>query len=409
MNHLNNHPKEVASIQKHLGNKGLIVFLALLSAFVPLSTDIYLPALPIMTEYFHVTEFQINLTLILFFVFFGIGTLIWGPLSDKYGRKPILLVGISGYTVASILCAASSNVHQLIFFRVLQAIGGGSASAVATAIVKDVYQGKKRESILAIVQSMVVISPALAPVIGALLLEFTSWRGVFVIQAIMGLSILGGTVAFQETIESRTNGNITQTIGRLAVVLRNPGFTMLLVIFSFVSITMMAFISSSSYIYQDTFKLNSQVYSYYFAFNALGMVIGPLIYVKLSTQFLRFSIINVCFSVMILSGLFVCVFGSLKPWIFAIMLMPATIAGSCTRPPGTFLMLDQQEGDTGSASSLMVSFTTIMGSLGIIIVSLDLGNLVQVVGVINIIFGLLCIVMWLTVTKKPFLIRVRKS
>ena len=152
---------------------------------MPLSTDLYLPALPTMTIYFHVPEYQINLTLILFFIFFSLATLIWGPLSDKYGRRPILLIGLTGYTIASILCADSSSVYQLILFRVMQAIGGGAASAVAMAIVKDVYQGRKRESILALVQSMIVISPALAPVVGALLLNFTSWRGVFVTQAII--------------------------------------------------------------------------------------------------------------------------------------------------------------------------------------------------------------------------------
>ncbi|MDD3288998.1 MAG: MFS transporter, partial [Alphaproteobacteria bacterium] len=91
--------------QKFLGKKRLIVFLTLLSAFVPLSTDLYLPALPAMTEQFHASESLTNLTLTLFFIFFSIGTLIWGPLSDKYGRKPILIAGLAGYAIAGVLCA----------------------------------------------------------------------------------------------------------------------------------------------------------------------------------------------------------------------------------------------------------------------------------------------------------------
>jgi MFS transporter, DHA1 family, multidrug resistance protein len=400
---------DIITGQKYLGNKGLIVFLALLSAFVPLSTDLYLPALPTMTTYFQVPEYRINLTLILFFIFYSLATLIWGPLSDKYGRRPILLFGLTGYAFASFLCAASFNVNQLILFRILQAIGGGAASAVALAIVKDVYQGKKRETILALVQSMIVISPAVAPVIGALLLKFTSWRGVFVAQAILGIIIVAGSIAFRETLESRNNGNIVHTLGRLAVVLKNPGFTALLIIFSMISIIMMAFVSSSSYIYQNTFRLSSQVYSYYFAFNALGLLIGPLIYMKLSTRFSHFSIINACFAIMILSGLLVCTIGRFRPWIFAMAFLPSSIVASCTRPPGTFLMLDQHKGDTGSASSLISSFQTVMGSIGMIIISFDLGNRVQVVGMISIIIGLLCGGLWLTVTKRPFLSKVRES
>ena len=240
---------EIAAAQDRLGRKGLVIFLALLSAFVPLSTDLYLPALPTMTKFFHVPEYQTNLTLILFFIFYSLATLIWGPLSDKYGRRPVLLAGLSIYAVAGGLCALSTDIYLLMFFRVVQAVGAGAASAVATAIVKDVYRGKRRESILALVQSMVVISPAVAPVIGALLLNLTSWRGVFVTQALLGLLVIAGAAAFRETLEAGHSGSIAYTLGRLGVVLKNPAFSSLLLIFSMVSITTMAFISSSSYIY----------------------------------------------------------------------------------------------------------------------------------------------------------------
>ncbi|MCH3963450.1 MAG: Bcr/CflA family efflux MFS transporter [Clostridium sp.] len=396
--------------QKYLGNRGLILFLALLSAFVPLSTDLYLPALPIMARFFHVSEFKMNLTLILFFAFYSLATLVWGPLSDKYGRKPILLIGLTGYMLASILCAVSGSVNQLILFRILQAVGGGAASAVATAVVKDVYQGKKQESILAIVQSMVVISPAVAPVIGALLLKFTSWRGIFFAQAILGLVVVIGSIAFQETIgsENSTAGLIT-TIGRLGVVLRNPSFTVLLIIFSAVNIASMAFISSSSYIYQDSFELSSQKYSYFFTFNAVGMLIGPLLYIRLSGWFKRFHIICACFAIIILSGILIYTLGWWKPWIFALTLLPAAITESCVRPPSTYLILKQQENDAGSASSLLSSATTVMGSVGMLIVSFNQWNPVQLIGKINIIVGFLCGGAWLIAVKELFLDKIQKE
>lgn len=395
--------------QKYLGTKGLIIFLALLSAFVPLSTDLYLPALPAMMKFFRVDEYQTNLTLILFFVFFSAATLVWGPLSDRYGRKPILNIGLTVYMAASVLCAIASDIYQLMLFRVLQAVGAGAASAIATAIVKDVYEGKKRESVLALVQSMVVISPAVAPVIGALLLRLISWRGVFCAQAILGAAVVLGSFAFQETIAAKSGGNVAQTIGRLGVVLRNPRFTTLLVIFSMSSIAFMAFISSSTYIYQDTFRLSSQIYSYYFTFNAAGMLIGPLLYVRLSRRFNRFPIITACFSVMALSGALICAFGPLRSWVFALALLPATIAGSCNRPPSTYLMLDQLKSDTGSASSLMSSFSTVMGSVGMIVVSFNPGDPIFVVGALNVLLGLLCGGAWLFVTRRPLLGGLRRQ
>ncbi|MDR3552864.1 MAG: MFS transporter, partial [Clostridia bacterium] len=107
--------------QKYLGSGGLIAFIALLSAFVPLSTDLYLPALPTMARYFNAPQALVNLTLILFFVFYSAGTLFWGPLSDKYGRKPVILSGLVLYLAAGVLCAVSLNIYLLVLFRVLQA------------------------------------------------------------------------------------------------------------------------------------------------------------------------------------------------------------------------------------------------------------------------------------------------
>jgi DHA1 family bicyclomycin/chloramphenicol resistance-like MFS transporter len=409
LNKMSNSRNNTFVKQKYLGSRGLIIFLTLLSAFVPLSTDLYLPALPTMSKYFNIAVYKTNLTLILFFVFFSFATLIWGPLSDKYGRRPILILGLICYMVASFLCALSLNIYQLIIFRILQAVGAGAASAVATAIVKDVYEGRRRELILALVQSMVVICPAVAPTIGALLLKFTSWRGIFLTQAILGIIVVGGSIAFQETIKSKNSGSLIYTIGRIGVVIKNFRFTALLIIFSMISIISMAFISSSSYIYQDYFRLSSQTYSYFFAFNAIGMLMGPLLYVRLSSRFKRFSIINICFLVIILSGIIVCALGWLNPWFFAISLLPSTIAGSCIRPPATYLMLEQQEKDTGSASSLISSFYTIMGSIGMIIISFGISNLVETVGAINIIFGLLCGSLWLFATKKVILRKLRES
>jgi MFS family permease len=105
-----------------------------------------------MGDFFNVSGDLTNLTLILFFLFFALGILFWGPLSDKYGRRPILLLGLSIYIVASVSCALSANITQLIISRILQASGGSAATAVATAMVKDVYSGRKREAVLSLVQ-----------------------------------------------------------------------------------------------------------------------------------------------------------------------------------------------------------------------------------------------------------------
>jgi DHA1 family bicyclomycin/chloramphenicol resistance-like MFS transporter len=380
--------------QKHLGPTGLIVLIALLSAFVPLSTDLYLPALPGMGAYFHVPVDQINLTLTVFFVVYGLGILFWGPLSDRYGRKPVLLAGLAVYIVASALCASAWNVLTLVLFRALQAAGGSASGAVATAVVKDVYTGRMRERALAVVQSMVLISPAVAPVIGAIVLNVTSWRGVFCILAGIGGVALLGSALLTETIAERSTGPVFQSLGRLGKVLQNRGFTRLLVVFSLGSVSSLAFIASSTFIYQDIFHLSDQVYSYYFAFNALALIAGPVVYLRVSQRWHHETIIRSCFLIVAASGALVLLLGSRAPWIFALCIFPASLAGSCLRPPATNLMLEQQRGDTGAVASLIGCTGLLAGSLGMLIISLPWGNTIAALGVMTLTTSISSLLLW---------------
>lgn len=393
-------PGSTRKTQKYLGDRGLIVLIALLSAFVPLSTDLYLPALPGMGDYFGVSASLTNLTLILFFLFFSLGLLFWGSLSDKYGRRPVLLVGLALYIAASAGCAASLAIWHLIAFRIPQAVGGSAAAAVATAMVKDVYDGRKRESVLALVQSMVVISPAVAPILGAFMLPYTSWRGLFAVLALIGAVSMIGGLLLQETIPSRYTGTVAQSIRRLGTVLKNPNFTSLLIVFSLVSAASLAFVSASSYIYQEEFGLSEQSYSFYFALNAVGLIAGPLLYLWLSRHISRRTIVTSGFTAVIGGGLLVCFFGNMGPLIFALALFPASLMGSSVRPLGAFLMLDQQKEDTGSASALINCSGLVFGSAGMVLVFLNGGNLVFSLGAINVAVGVVCLLGWTAIGRR---------
>jgi MFS transporter, DHA1 family, multidrug resistance protein len=382
--------------QRYLGSKGLILFLAALTAFPALSTDLYLPALPGMTAYFHVPEYQTNLTLILFFIVYAVAILVWGPLSDRHGRRPVLLVGLTCYMVAGVLCAVSSNVFQLMVFRIFQAVGAGAATTTATAIVKDAYQGRRREVTLALIQTMTVLAPVVAPMVGALILKLTSWRGAFVVQAILGLLVLAGAIAFRETVGERLKGNPLVSLLRLGTVLRNRSFVQLLVNFSLLAMAGLAFISSSSYIYEVTFGVSGQVYSYFFALFAVAMAAGAQIYIWLSRRLQRTTILTGCFAACAVSGLLVLVLGGRGPWPFILTLLPMPLATGCMRPPSTYLMLAQHEGDAGSVSALMGAAHMVMGSLGMVVVSLELWGRVELIGALTLGLALLSMGLWLS-------------
>ena len=386
--------------QKYLGEKGFVVFITLLSAFIPLSTDIYLPALPKMVDSFNTSASVINLTLIFFFIFYALGTILWGPLSDKYGRRKILIVGLSIYTIASLLCVFSQNVYELILFRILQSIGCGAATAVSTAIVKDTYSGRKRLTILALVQSMGMLSPIISPVIGAIILSLLSWRGVFVVLTLLGVLTLVGSIAMEETIEERYMGSILSSIGNLGVVSKNIKFMSLVFTFSIMSIASMSFISSSSYIFVDNFGLSEKVYSYYFAANSIFFLIGPLCYVKLSKHFPKVPYITIAYVVMCASGLFMFMIGKISPITFMLSLMPASFFGSLIRPQTTNIMLDQVKGDTGAASSIMSCAFTFFGCIGMLIISSGILNRITLMGLLYIITSIISLTTWLSFSKK---------
>jgi DHA1 family bicyclomycin/chloramphenicol resistance-like MFS transporter len=264
-------------------------------------------------------------------------------------------------------------------------------------MVKDVYDGRKRESVLALVQSMVVISPAVAPVLGAFMLPYTSWRGLFWTLGLIGIVSMAGCLLLEETLPGRYTGTMIQSMRRLGIVLKNPGFTSLLIVFSLVSTASLAFIADSSYIYENGFRLSEQWYSFYFALNAVGLISGPFLYLWLSRFFSRKSIIASGFAIMLAGGALVCIFGGMGPLVFALALFPASLMGSCVRPPGAHLMLEQQNEDTGSASALMGCFGLLFGSAGMILVSFEGNNLVLTLGVINVAVGFVCISGWLLI------------
>ena len=383
----------------------MLAFLALISAFPPLSTVLYLPALPQMVEALDTTQTSVNMTLSMFFLFFSGGLLFWGPLSEKFGRKPILLSGLTIYIVASLFCAFSQHVEQLIVGRIIQALGGSAATVVATAIVKDLYSGREREKVMATIMSMVIIAPVVAPIIGALLLKYTSWRTIFLVLATIGATALLRGMLYRETLSEKFTGSVIGSWFRLFIVLKNLGFSSLLLIFSLAPIALMAFLASASYIYIDGFGLTEGQFSLFFAFNASCAMIGPTIYMRMRKRIKPKLIITACFGLIAVCGVVVSVFGHISPWLLALSIGPVTMAVIAVRVPGTHLMLEQQEKDSGSASALINFFAMFMGSMGMQLVTLWPGTLIENLGHIQIGVGVSCCMLWLLCQNRSFIVQ----
>lgn len=388
--------------QPILGKTGMLFFLVIISAFPPLTIDLYLPALPQMVEVFNTDRSMVNLTLSSYFVTYAVGLLFWGPLSEKFGRKPILLIGIASYMVASVLCAMTNSIEQLIGARIFQAFAGSAITVIATAIVKDLYDGREREKIMATIMSLVIIAPMVAPVFGAFLLKIASWRMMFVTLAIFGAFASVLACCYRETLENKYQGSIFRSWGRMGVVMKNRSFVKLLVIFSIIPMALMGFLAAGSYIYIDHFGLTEQQFSYAFAFNALCASFGPTIYMKLSYRISVQKVISGCFALLAIAGIFTLTIGDLSPWFFMFIAAPATLMVIIMRVPGTNLMLNQQDHDTGSAVALIQFFSMICGSLGMVLVSIRPESLIENLGFIQLSIGTLGGLMWLMVRNKEY-------
>lgn len=332
----------------------------------------YLPALPAMAQDLNAGTELIQLTISLFLFIFSLSMLVWGPLSDRYGRRPILLGGCSLYVISSIGIALAGGIGSLLAWRALQALGSGAASAMSMAIVKDVLRGGIMEKVVSLMQTGMILAPMLAPVLGGGVLLFMSWRGIFWFLALFGLLAMLGGLALTETAPAARGASLRKTFARMGVVLAHPNFRWQLLLFSAMAMPFMSFLAVSSFIYQDSFGLSAQAYSLFFAFNASVSILGPISHMYVLRHFPRFRLIGCHLAFMALGGALVILFGARGPWHFALFFALVTYCGSAMRAPATVLMLQSIEGDNGIVASLINCGGLFCGSLAMVIASLGI-------------------------------------
>lgn len=382
--------------QPKLGAGGLLVLLVASSLITPLSLDMYTPAVPGMARYFDTDVSLVNMTLVGYYAFFALGMLVFGPMSDKHGRRPVLLAGVGLYSVSSAACALSPTIEFLIGARIAQALGAGAISAVCTAAVKDSFQTYYREKILSVIQVLFVVGPATAPVIGAGVVAVADWRMTFWILAAIGMGCLALTVLFEETLDEkeRSEGNFFHTMAQLVVVGKNPGFMTFLLLTSLFEIPFMGYIAVGSYIYVDFFGTGEVGYSLFFAVAAIVMAAGPFIWLVASKRVsvIRFTTFMLAFSIVM--GVAMLLVGQSSPYAFCACFIAFAMAESCTRPYSMNILLEQQARDAGSASALMNCIRTAIGSLGMVLAALPWPNYVVGIGALIVAFMAVSFGMW---------------
>ncbi len=251
--------------------------LAILAAFGPLSIDMYLPGLPAIGREYSASPGDVQLTLSAFFAGFGIGQLLYGPLSDRYGRRPMLLFGVSVYLAASAGAAFAPDIGALTAARFLQALGGGAATVVARACVRDRHSGAEAARMLSTLMLVMGAAPLLAPSLGAQVLHFAGWRAIFLLLAGWGaLALLAVIFLLPETrpAEARSGaglGSIFFSYTRLVSERRTLGCALAS---GGAFAGMFAYISGSPFVFMEAFGVSPRTYGLLFAVHVLAIMGG---------------------------------------------------------------------------------------------------------------------------------------
>lgn len=343
---------------------GFILFIALMGALPPLSTDMYLAAIPRIAEEWAVPASQVNLSLVLWFIAFSVCLLIYGSLSDRVGRKPVLVWGVAVFTVSSVLCAFAQNVEQLILFRILQGASAAAPSAMCLATCRDRFEGRLRQRILAWMGIIIGIAPMVAPSIGAVILQYANWHWIFGIQAILGgLLFILVLSMFTESAAELEGGGIGAMLARYGRLLRNRNFVMANCSMSLIAAPSFGFVAFSATAYISIYQLSEFSFGILFGVNALMTMTGAFICTRLLRYFPDKQLITVCLVGCTSAGLILLVIGGQHYLLFTLGTALYAIFSGMSRPLSNHLILEQVLHDIGAASSTIIFTQFLIGAL----------------------------------------------
>ncbi|CAL9589364.1 Bicyclomycin resistance protein [Streptomyces sp. enrichment culture] len=260
------------------GRTGLLVILVLggLTATPSLALDMYLPALPEVTDTLHASAATVQLTLTACLAGMALGQLVIGPLSDRLGRRRPLLAGLAVYVLATALCALAPTLELLVAFRLAQGLAGAAGIVIARAVVRDLYDGVAMARFFSTLMLVSGVAPIAAPLIGGQVLRFTDWRGVFAVLAVVGV-VLGAVVwaRLPETLPAaeRHGGGIGEALRSMRGHLADRVFTGYMLAGGFAFAALFAYVSASPFVVQEIYGASPQTFSLLFGLNSVGLVV----------------------------------------------------------------------------------------------------------------------------------------
>jgi DHA1 family bicyclomycin/chloramphenicol resistance-like MFS transporter len=273
-------------VRRTPGPTQLLIVLAAMTMFVPMSIDMYLPTFPAVAQALHVHIVNLQLTLSSFLFGTGLGQIVYGPISDRFGRKKPSYVGILIFVIASILCTTATTLPALIAFRFLQAFGGSAALVCARAIVRDLLSGVEMAKMMSAMSMLFVFAPAFAPTIGSTILHWTSWHGIFYALVLFGAVVALGLSTIPESLpdELRNDHGIQKAFVAYKEILSNKEFLAASIITMGGSFVTFAYVSSSPAVLMGTYGVSRSKFGILFGLIAIGLLASSRINIWLLSR-----------------------------------------------------------------------------------------------------------------------------
>jgi len=345
--------------------------LGALTAFAPMSIDMYLPGFTALQHDLRATPEAVQRTLVVFFLGLALGQAFWGPVSDRYGRKRPLLLGIALYGAASVGCALAGSIDRLLLWRLLQALGGCAGIVIARSMVRDLYPPVDAARVFSRLTLVLGAAPILAPMAGAALVQALGWRAIFVALAGFGLLCFAAAAALPESLPASARSRASQHPVRQALrtygaLLRDRSYIGFALSGALGQSAMFAYIAGAPFVFMQVFGLRPAQFGWLFGSNALGLIAASQLNHALLARVTSHALLGwalrslVVWAVLMLALSLLGIGGF---WAVALPLFAALCSLGFSFPNATALALAHQAGRVGSAAALLGSLQFTLAAL----------------------------------------------
>ncbi|MDP9898869.1 multidrug effflux MFS transporter [Variovorax ginsengisoli] len=350
--------------------------LGLLSAIGPFAIDMYLPALPAIGSSLGAQIGAVQMSLTAFFIALGIGQPFYGPVSDMFGRKPPLYVGLVLFAVASVGCALATDIHTLIALRFVQGLGAAAGMAIPRAVVRDLHTGNDAARLMSLLMLVFSVSPILAPLAGSLVIAFAGWRGVFwsvTIAALAGLVLVATSLRETRPASERVESSLRGALAAYGLLLRDRHYLGLVFIGSFAMAGFFTYLANSSFVMIDHYGLSPAMYSVAFGVNAAAFIGVSQFTGALGERFGLVRVVkgavSACAVVMVLMFAFFAAGGD-RLWVLIVLYFIASGFMGLVIPTTSVLALERHGAIAGTASALLGTLQMLTGAVVMAVVGM---------------------------------------